>query len=65
MFLYIKYFLIYFQGNYEAPGFDPSVLKDSNAPKVFIYGTYKFYLYFTKNNEVLGCQAYIMEFKRP
>ncbi|XP_027842577.2 uncharacterized protein LOC126550058 [Aphis gossypii] len=52
-------------GIYDAPGFDPSVLKDSNAPKVFLYGTYKFHLYFTKNNEVLGCEAYILEFKRP
>ncbi|XP_050057700.1 uncharacterized protein LOC114123685 [Aphis gossypii] len=51
-------------GTYNATGFDLSVLKDSNAPKVFLYGTYKFHLYFTKNNEVLGCQAYILEFKR-
>ncbi|XP_060847286.1 uncharacterized protein LOC132926879 [Rhopalosiphum padi] len=53
------------KGFYLAPGIDTSILKDSNLPKTFLYGTYKVYLYVTQKNEIVGGQVVIVEVKRP
>uniref|UniRef100_A0A2S2PPQ3 Uncharacterized protein n=1 Tax=Schizaphis graminum TaxID=13262 RepID=A0A2S2PPQ3_SCHGA len=52
-------------GFYIAPGVDISISKDSNLPQTFLYGTYKFYFYYTRQNEILGGQVNIIELKRP
>lgn len=39
--------------------------KQSNFPKEFFYGTYKFNFMFTKNKEVHGCFILVIELKRP
>jgi len=63
--LLIVYLFLYLQGFYLAPGIDTSILKDSNLPKTFLYGTYKVYLYVTQKNEIVGGQVVIVEVKRP
>ncbi|CAH1720394.1 unnamed protein product [Aphis gossypii] len=52
-------------GFYLSPGLDTSVLKDTNLPKAFLYGTYKSYIYYTRQNEIFGCVAIVLELKRP
>ncbi|XP_060834549.1 uncharacterized protein LOC132917702 [Rhopalosiphum padi] len=52
------------KGFYIAPGVDTSILKDSNLPKTFLYGTYKLYMYYTQKNEIIGGQVIIVELKR-
>ncbi|XP_026808080.1 uncharacterized protein LOC113550424 [Rhopalosiphum maidis] len=51
-------------GIYISPGLDPLLFKESNLPKSFFYGTYKVNVYYTKNNQIFGCQAFIIEVKR-
>lgn len=54
-----------FQGIYIAPGFDlVLILKESNIPKIFAYGTYKINMWYTKKNEMFGCQSIVIEVKR-
>ncbi|XP_022161683.1 uncharacterized protein LOC111027582 [Myzus persicae] len=52
-------------GVYKSPGFDLSLFDKSNFPKSFFYGTYKFRMFYSKSNEIFGCQVYIIELKRP
>ncbi|XP_022161652.1 uncharacterized protein LOC111027554 [Myzus persicae] len=52
-------------GIYIANGLDPSIFEQSNMPKAFFYGTYKFHAQYSRKNENFGCQVYILEFKRP
>ncbi|XP_060847262.1 uncharacterized protein LOC132926864 [Rhopalosiphum padi] len=52
-------------GFYTASGVDTSIFKNSNLPKTFLYGTYKFYIYFSRKNEIFACQVFILELKRP
>ncbi|XP_060834595.1 uncharacterized protein LOC132917734 [Rhopalosiphum padi] len=52
-------------GIYINPGADASLFKKSNLPKTFLYGTYKFNMYYSRKNEIFGCQIYIIEFTRP
>ncbi|CAH1720400.1 unnamed protein product [Aphis gossypii] len=49
---------------YDAPGMDISIIKNTNVPKSFLYGTYKFNVYYTRQNEIYGCQICILEIKR-
>ncbi|CAH1720398.1 unnamed protein product [Aphis gossypii] len=49
---------------YYAPGMDISIIKKTNVPKSFLYGTYKLNVYYTRQNEIYGCQNYILEVKR-
>jgi hypothetical protein len=56
---------LYLQGIYIASGVDTSILKNSNLPKTFLYGTYKVYIYFSQQNEIIGGQVVIVELKRP
>ncbi|KAF0747426.1 Uncharacterized protein FWK35_00028452 [Aphis craccivora] len=52
-------------GIYIAPGFDlVLILKESNIPKIFAYGTYKINMWYTKKNEMFGCQSIVIEVKR-
>ncbi|XP_022161642.1 uncharacterized protein LOC111027548 [Myzus persicae] len=51
-------------GIYTYPGIDTSIFKDSNLPKTFFYGTFKFYVYYTRKNEIYGCQVFIIETKK-
>lgn len=61
------YSLLYFQGAYISPGMNvKSICENSNFPKMFIYGTYKFHIiYYTRKNEIFGCQGFIFDMKRP
>ncbi|XP_029342811.1 uncharacterized protein LOC107884569 [Acyrthosiphon pisum] len=52
-------------GVYIANGLNASILKETNIPKTFFYGTYKFHVQYSRKNEKFGCQVYIVEFKRP
>ncbi|XP_050525979.1 uncharacterized protein LOC126896876 [Daktulosphaira vitifoliae] len=53
-------------GIYIMDGFDLSLIEQSNFPKEFFYGTYKFKLFYTnKNNETVGCLYLVMDIKRP
>ncbi|CAI6344630.1 unnamed protein product [Macrosiphum euphorbiae] len=52
-------------GVYIGNGINESELKETNVPKTFFYGTYKFHVQYSRNNEKFGCQVYIIEFKRP
>jgi hypothetical protein len=56
---------LYLQGFYIASGVDTSILKDSNLPKTFLYGTYKLYMYYMQQNEIICGQVIIAELKRP
>ncbi|XP_026807143.1 uncharacterized protein LOC113549859 [Rhopalosiphum maidis] len=53
------------KGFYIAPGVDTSILKNSNLPKTFLYGTYKVHIYLSQQNEIVGGQVVIVELKRP
>jgi len=64
-FLYLINLFLYFQGVYIAPGFDLSFFEKSNFPRSFFYGTYKFRIFYSKANEIFGCQLYIVDIKRP
>ncbi|XP_025198741.1 uncharacterized protein LOC112597045 [Melanaphis sacchari] len=52
-------------GYYPVVGADTSVFMDSNFPKSFFYGTYKFRVIYSKKNEVYNCFTLIVEIKRP
>ncbi|KAF0740673.1 Uncharacterized protein FWK35_00028987 [Aphis craccivora] len=52
-------------GTYIAQGFNMSLFMDTNFPKVFIYGTYRVHMYYSRKNEIFGCIVCIVEFKRP
>ncbi|CAI6349846.1 unnamed protein product [Macrosiphum euphorbiae] len=54
-------------GAYISPGMNvQSICENSNFPKMFIYGTYKFHIiYYTRKNEIFGCQGFIFDMKRP
>jgi len=54
-----------FQGVYIiSSGIDTNVFMDANFPKSFFYGTYKFRVSYTKNNEVYACFTFVVEVKR-
>ncbi|KAE9537505.1 hypothetical protein AGLY_006528 [Aphis glycines] len=49
-------------GIYIAPGFEViSIIKESKIPKIFAYGTYKINMWYTKKNEMFGCQSIVVE----
>ncbi|XP_060881271.1 uncharacterized protein LOC132952828 [Metopolophium dirhodum] len=52
-------------GFYKGSGLDTADFMLTNFPKTFFYGTYRFTIYFTKNNEVYGCFTLVVEVKRP
>lgn len=56
---------LYFQGIYIAPGFDSAIFMNTNIPKTLIYGPMKLHIFYSRKNEVFGCQVYILEIKRP
>jgi len=59
--------LIYFQGVYEANGYDltASTVR-SGFPKIFFYGTYKTRFFMTdKHSYIHGCMNLIIDVKRP
>ncbi|XP_029342257.1 uncharacterized protein LOC115033581 [Acyrthosiphon pisum] len=53
-------------GVYISPGMNmQSICENANFPKMFIYGTYKLHMYYTRKNEINGCQGIIFDIKRP
>jgi len=57
-----------FQGVYVVQDLDTDVLMGINFPESFFYVTKNEQLMrftFTKNNEVNGCQIFVVEIKRP
>ncbi|XP_015369654.1 PREDICTED: uncharacterized protein LOC107165777 [Diuraphis noxia] len=51
-------------GVYIFPGLDTSIFnKNTNFPKTFIYGTYKLRYFYSRKNEVYGCNIYVVEIK--
>ncbi|XP_060872089.1 uncharacterized protein LOC132946224 [Metopolophium dirhodum] len=54
-------------GTYStSTGYDTALLEDSNFPKVYFYGKYKYVgKVKTKDNKLLGCVAYEVELLRP
>ncbi|XP_022182516.1 uncharacterized protein LOC111042276 [Myzus persicae] len=52
-------------GVYISPGMDASLFEKANFPKTFFYGTYKFKMYQLRENEIFGCQNFVVGFKRP
>ncbi|XP_050421328.1 uncharacterized protein LOC126833816 [Adelges cooleyi] len=47
-------------------GFDLTLIEDSNFPKQFFYGTYKFKLsYVDVKNQLVGCVVFVVEIIRP
>jgi len=54
-----------FQGVYKLSGLDTAIFSSANFPKTFFFGSYKFRLFYTKNNEVYGCFILVLELKRP
>jgi len=63
-FLSLINLILYFQGVYKGPGFDLSLFEKTNFPKSFFYGIYKFHMFYSRSNEIFGCQVYIIEVKR-
>jgi len=53
-----------FQGFYKIAGIDTDTFMNTNFPKSFFYGTYKFRVTYTKNNEVYTCFIIVLEVKR-
>ncbi|KAF0767852.1 Uncharacterized protein FWK35_00025647 [Aphis craccivora] len=43
------------RGVYKLSGLDTAIFSSANFPKTFFFGSYKFRLFYTKNNEVYGC----------
>ncbi|CAI6343089.1 unnamed protein product [Macrosiphum euphorbiae] len=52
------------QGVFKGPGFDLLLFEKTNLPQSFFYGTYKLHMYYSRSNEIFGCQVYIIEIKR-
>ncbi|XP_060869587.1 uncharacterized protein LOC132944321 [Metopolophium dirhodum] len=53
-------------GVYTSPGMNlQSICENGNFPKMFIYGSYKFHILYTRKNEIVGCQGFIFDMKRP
>ncbi|XP_025204427.1 uncharacterized protein LOC112601174 [Melanaphis sacchari] len=50
-------------GIYTASGMDTSLIKDSNFPKAFVYGTYKVLIYYTLKKVMYGCYSFVVEIK--
>lgn len=64
--IFILFFFFHFQGLHISTGADTSLIeKDSEFPKQFFYGTYKFHTKFLKNKDMYGCFVLIVEIKRP
>jgi len=55
----------WFQGTYIATGVNTTLIMDSNLPKTFFYGTYKYNVIISKDNIYYGCFIVIVELKRP
>lgn len=62
---YLKKCFMYFQGVYIASGMDTSIIKKTNFPKKFFYGTYKFRYFYSRKNEIYGCFICVIDLKRP
>ncbi|KAF0754850.1 Uncharacterized protein FWK35_00018189 [Aphis craccivora] len=48
-------------GFYKLSGVDTGIFMEANFPKSFFYGTYKFRIMYTKNNEVCACFIFVVE----
>ncbi|XP_027849169.2 uncharacterized protein LOC114128784 [Aphis gossypii] len=52
------------KGFYKLANIDTDTFMNTNFPKSFFYGTYKFRVTYTKNNEVYTCFIIVLEVKR-
>ncbi|XP_050053687.1 uncharacterized protein LOC126549170 [Aphis gossypii] len=52
------------KGFFKLAGIDTDTFKNTEFPKSFFYGTYKFRVMYTKNNEVYACFTFVIEVKR-
>ncbi|XP_050443422.1 uncharacterized protein LOC126847327 [Adelges cooleyi] len=54
------------KGEYVMKGFDVNELQNTNLPKQFFYGSYKFRLYYTDyTGKIIGCLIVIVDVVRP
>jgi len=60
----MKKFGLCFQGFYKLAGVDTAIFMNTNFPKSFFYGTYKFRVMYTKNKEAYACFIFVLEVKR-
>jgi len=62
----LKKYVLCCQGVFVAPGlvFSPALMRSTNFPQSFVYGTYRVRLFLTKNNEAYGCVIFVCEVKR-